>query len=211
MESIVESRKPQHCALCRNHGIEKRIKGHKKCLYLDQVHIDNCTSCANTLRRRNMGANEIKRIRQRQKLCGQYLADDLSHQRLKRKPQECRKCRNHGMHNLITGGHNKSCPKANCRCKMCNETNYLRESMKIENKTKRMHQNREELVTSFSNPSSVASSDCSDEIEEKPYYTQEITFFFEEGSLGRSIFSSMLISEDFNFDKEELECYLNSF
>lgn len=124
-----------------------------------------------SMQRRRSGAIEISRRRKASLTSGSSDSEDSQNSFFysKRKPQECRKCRNHNISMLISGGHRKECTFRDCECVNCTETNELRESMKIENKHKRRVRGGELSVDSPKSPEPNYGSDyfCSVEVEEE--------------------------------------------
>lgn len=138
MMEAKESRQQQKCAMCRNHGFDTSKKGHKKCFFEQEEHYAGCELCRVSIQRRKTGASEIRRRREATQLTGNsYEEFQPNYFHSRRKPQECRKCRNHDRSSLISGGHRRLCRFKDCLCDKCSETNELRNSMKIENKHKR--------------------------------------------------------------------------
>lgn len=189
MPMALEKREKQKCAMCRNHGDIVVLKGHRKCPRDVPEHMQDCAKCFISKQRRLAGASEIRRNRvaTRIKVIGSGSETDesqYSSHLSKRKPQECRKCRNHGFSFRIVGGHRSKCLFAFCPCLECQQTNFLRESMKIENKFKRSNQPSptEDLNSQDSSQSSMDSSTDSIEVsssDELPMSVNEDFYTFE--------------------------------
>lgn len=169
----LEQREEQKCAMCRNHGDIVAIKGHRKCPRVLPEHMKECAKCFISQQRRLAGASEIRRNRKATKnQSAVHSGSETDESQYicrfsKRKPQECRKCRNHGIINRIVGGHRNKCSFSSCQCFKCQETNFLRESMKIENQFKRSNQSSQ-AEDSSSQDSSESSMDSSTDFTEDP-------------------------------------------
>jgi hypothetical protein len=147
--NLKESRSPQLCATCRNHGLTVLKTGHKLCPY-DEDHFDAtgaiCKMCAVTKQRRVSGAAEIKRKR------GQPVDQNFQPQMQgkQRRAKECRKCRHHEKSGVkLSGGHRNICPHKDCLCDICLDIDKLRFTVRVENIDKRQNggfSNREEKV-----------------------------------------------------------------
>lgn len=223
-----EKRTPQTCALCRNHGSYSERKGHKFCIYENDHHLRSCNECQNTLQRRQTGAREIQLRRKRSKEFVGILSESSKR---RRQAQNCRKCRNHGVHINITGGHKNSCPRQNCPCVACKDTENLRKSMKHENKHKRIvavalktesedFRDNESLDSGFNSATNSPYSQFSNserhenDIEEQKEVSQQIIHSYETTTT-RTVISSIYfvqnLSDYCDFDgieKEDFNKYL---
>ena len=168
-----------------------------------------CAKCFISFRRRLAGASEIRRNRGTTKSQSVvYSGSETDESQYicrfsKRKPQECRKCRNHGITNRIVGGHRNKCSFSFCQCLKCQETNFLRESMKIENQFKRSYQlsqaeDSSSQDSSQSSKDSSASSTKASKLDELPISDNS---FHSSESGQNNYFRSLTIQSDYVSDE----------
>lgn len=153
---MVGIRNFQVCARCRNHGVRKILKGHKKACSFKQC---GCEKCLVTKDRQSFIAKEIAMHRYEIKNKNETFDDSTSlklnivrkksfdvkpqsdeKETIKktvckkknkgevRREQMCSRCRNHGVIQLLRG-HKNICTFVNCICDKCEITKKRREIM----------------------------------------------------------------------------------
>lgn len=94
LNAETKQKTPQHCSLCRNHGISQLKRGHKKeCPFDNPEHMKTCDkNCPATIERREKVAAEKKEF--------DHLARDKTAPPVtktgQRSPNRCRNCQFHG-------------------------------------------------------------------------------------------------------------------
>lgn len=188
---MVGIRNFQVCARCRNHGIRKILKGHKKACNFKQC---GCDKCLVTKDRQSFIAKEIAMHRYEIKNKTES-TDDLTSLKLNivrkktcdvepkrvekekidikaaskhtnrgevRRDQMCSRCRNHGFNQLLRG-HKNACPFASCICPKCEITKKRREIMAKQIKD---YRNLKSSDCSISSPEIVKSPETIFYVEE---------------------------------------------
>lgn len=135
LNAETKQKTPQHCSLCRNHGIPQLKRGHKKeCPFDNPEHMKTCDkNCPATVERREKVAAEKKEF--------DHLARDKTAPPVtktgQRSPNRCRNCQFHGELGLRKDRHGKICPFKDCRCEFCCKTQQRRNAFSKDLKLQR--------------------------------------------------------------------------
>lgn len=181
----------QVCARCRNHGVRNILKGHKKTCSFKQCDCEKCLVTKDRqnfiAREIAMHRYEIKNknetennIRQGLKLnlvrskssenksphsVDMWITKGRSRRQSSigevRKDQNCSRCRNHGVVQLLRG-HKNACLYVDCICDKCEITKKRREIMAKQIKDYRNHKSSD---CSESSPDTVETSESIPDIE----------------------------------------------
>jgi hypothetical protein len=115
---------PRKCSMCVIHMGEKAplFKGHQKCKYKNEAHIKSCADCRKVDNRRKCVAKE-KQICYVRKTAGGNAAMPST---VVPNGRVCRKCKNHDNIVPVKNQHKLICPRKNCTCEKCRETDKRR-------------------------------------------------------------------------------------